>query len=201
MQDLITTFMEHYGYLGVFLLIFLENVFPPIPSELILTFGGFMTTSTSMQVPLVIVIATVGSVVGAVALYGIGALVPEPQLKAFIKRSGAHMGFSEGDIGKAYGWYDKYGYWSVFLCRMVPIVRSLISVPAGMLRMPMLPFLVFTGLGSAIWNTILVCAGAALGENWASVMDFTARYDKMMYVLMAGIAIYVIYRIVRKKLR
>lgn len=199
MQDFIIQFMENYGYFGIVFLIFIENIFPPIPSEIILTFGGFMTTFTTMTIPGVILLASLGSVFGALALYGLGRLVGEDRFKRFVDHTGGKIGFSRDDIDKAYHWYDKYGYWSVFLCRMVPIVRSLISVPAGLLEMKILPFVLFTAAGSLIWNTLLVSAGALLGENWAQVMDFTARYDKVMIALMVALLIYLGYRLYQSR--
>lgn len=199
MQDFITTFMEQYGYLGIILLILVENIFPPIPSELILTFGGFMTTYTTMTVPLTILFATTGSVIGAVVLYMLGRIVKEEHIERFIATTGHRIGFSEEDIRKAYGWYDRFGYWSVLLCRMVPIVRSLISIPAGMLRMKMLPFVLFTAVGSLIWNTALVSAGAVLGQNWERVMQVTEKYETIMLVIMVIIAAVVLVLILRKR--
>lgn len=199
MQDFIISFMENYGYLGIVFLIFIENIFPPIPSEIILTFGGFMTTVTSMTLPGVIFVASIGSVLGALALYGIGRSVGEDRFKRFVDKTGSKIGFGQEDIQKAYSWYEKYGYWSVFLCRMVPIVRSLISVPAGLLEMRVLPFVLYTAAGSLLWNTLLVSAGALLGENWAQVMDFTARYDKVMFALMVALVLYGGYRFYRSR--
>lgn len=199
MQEFITSFMEQFGYLGIVLLILLENVFPPIPSELILTFGGFMTTYTSMTVPVTILFATVGSVLGAVVLYMVGLIVSKEKIEYFVDTVGHRIGFSEKDIQKAYDWYHKYGYWSVLLCRMVPIVRSLISVPAGMLRMKMLPFVLYTAVGSLIWNTLLVSAGAMLGQNWERVMGVTDQYETIMLVLMAAAAVAVVVLILRKR--
>lgn len=195
MEDFLIHFMENYGYWGIIFLIFIENVFPPIPSEIILTFGGFMTTFTSMSVVGVILTASAGSLLGALALYGIGRLVGERRFKQFVSNTGGRIGFSEEDIAKSYRWYEKYGYFSVFICRMVPIVRSLISVPAGLMEMHLLPFLLYTAAGSLIWNSLLVSAGALLGDNWEAVMDLTARYDVIMIGLMGLGLVYLLYRL------
>ena len=166
MQSWITDFMEQFGYIGIFLMIALENVFPPIPSEVILPFGGFMTTYTELTVVGVIIASTAGSVVGAVILYGIGLLLDVERLEKIIDRWGHILRVTKEDIHKADAWFDKYGVWTVFFCRMVPLIRSLISIPAGMSNMKFSLFLIFTFFGTLIWNIILVSIGAALGENW-----------------------------------
>ena len=144
MENWITQFMEQYGYIGVFLMIALENVFPPIPSELILPFGGFMTTQpTGMTVPGVVIAATAGSVVGAVILYGIGLLLDVERLEKIIDRWGHILRITKEDIHKADAWFDKYGIWTVLFCRMVPLIRSLISIPAGMSNMKFSLFIIF----------------------------------------------------------
>ena len=125
MENWITEFMEQYGYLGVFLMIALENVFPPIPSEIILPFGGFMTTYTSMTVPGVVIASTAGSVVGAMILYGIGLLLDVERLEKIIDRFGHILRVTKEDVHKADAWFDKYGIWTVLFCRMVPLIRSL----------------------------------------------------------------------------
>ena len=173
MESWITNFMEQYGYIGVFLMIALENVFPPIPSEIILPFGGFMTTYTSMTVLGVIIASTAGSVVGAVILYGIGLLLDVERLEKIVDRWGHILRITKEDIHKADAWFDKYGNWTVLFCRMIPLVRSLISIPAGMSNMKFSLFLVYTFIGTLIWNIILVSVGAALGENWDRITNLS----------------------------
>jgi membrane protein DedA with SNARE-associated domain len=190
MENWITQFMEQYGYIGVFLMIALENVFPPIPSELILPFGGFMTTYTSMTVTGVIVASTAGSVVGAVILYGIGLLLDVERLEKIIDRWGHILRVTKEDIYKADAWFDKYGIWTVLFCRMVPLIRSLISIPAGMSNMKFSLFIIFTFIGTLIWNIILVSIGAALGENWSQITEFMDVYSNIAYAII-GIAIIV----------
>ncbi|HBS45751.1 MAG TPA: alkaline phosphatase, partial [Paenibacillus sp.] len=132
MQAWITDFMEQFGYFGIFLMLAFENIFPPIPSEVILPFGGFMTTTTNLTIPGVIIAATLGSLLGAVILYYIGRLLDVNRLEKIVERWGGLLRISKKDIHKADAWFDKYGYWTVLFCRMVPLVRSLISIPAGM---------------------------------------------------------------------
>ncbi|WP_338450700.1 DedA family protein [Niallia oryzisoli] len=194
MESWITDFMEQYGYLGVFLMIALENVFPPIPSEIILPFGGFMTTYTSMTVPGVIIASTAGSVVGAVILYGIGLLLDVERLEKIIDRWGHILRVTKDDIRKADSWFDRYGIWTVLFCRMVPLIRSLISIPAGMSNMKFVLFLIFTFIGTLIWNIILVTVGAALGDNWHAITSFMDVYSNIAYAIIAvGIVAFVIF--------
>lgn len=180
--------MEQYGYIGIFLMIALENVFPPIPSEVILPFGGFMTTYTDMSVFGVVIASTAGSVFGAVILYGIGLLIDVERLEKIVDRYGKVLRVTKKDIYRADAWFDKYGYWTVLFCRMVPLVRSLISLPAGMSNMKFGLFILFTTVGTLIWNVILVSVGAALGENWQDIFHFMEVYSTITYTVL-GISV------------
>lgn len=186
MENWITDFMEQFGYFGVFLLIALENVFPPIPSEVILTFGGFMTTYTSLTPAGVIVFSTLGSVFGAVILYGIGYLVNVDRLEGWIVRYGRFLRLKKEDVRRADAWFDRYGYWTVLFCRMVPLIRSLISVPAGMSKMKFGLFLLFTTIGTLIWNVALVLLGAAVGGSWEEIVAFMDVYSNIAYAVIAA---------------
>ncbi|UNK19192.1 DedA family protein [Paenibacillus sp. N3/727] len=199
MQNWITHFMEQFGYFGIFLMIALENVFPPIPSEVILTFGGFMTTYTDLTIPGVILAATLGSVIGAVILYGIGLLLDVERLEKIIDRWGHILRVKKEDIRRADAWFDKYGYWTVLFCRMVPLIRSLISIPAGMSNMKFGMFLLFTTLGTLIWNVLLVSIGAALGESWEDILAFMDVYSNIAYAVIAVAAIVFVVLFIRKR--
>ncbi|ASN04800.1 DedA family protein [Virgibacillus necropolis] len=185
MENWITDFMEQFGYIGIFLMMALENVFPPIPSEIILPFGGFLTTSTNRTVVGVILAATAGSVIGAIILYGIGLLVDVERLEKIIGRWGHIIRIKKEDIYKADAWFDKYGYWTVLFCRMIPLIRSLISIPAGMSNMKFWLFLLFTTIGTLIWNIVLVMLGAALGESWGDILKFMHVYSTVAYIIIA----------------
>ncbi|WP_046213860.1 DedA family protein [Paenibacillus wulumuqiensis] len=198
MQNWITSFMEEYGYIGIALIIALENVFPPIPSEVVLPFGGFMTTNSSLTVIGVIIAATIGSVAGAVILYGVGRALDVSRLEKIIDRWGHVLRIKKEDVHRADAWFDKYGYWTVLFCRMIPLVRSLISIPAGMSNMKFGLFLLFTTVGTLIWNTILVTVGAALGENWHSITNFMDVYSNISYTLIAAAGIGLIIWFVRR---
>ncbi|WP_028776897.1 DedA family protein [Shimazuella kribbensis] len=200
MENWITSFMEDFGYWGIFLMIMLENVFPPIPSEIVLAFGGFMTTQTDTTVFGVIVAATLGSVAGAIILYYIGSLLHINRLEKIVDRWGYLLRTKKEDIHKANQWFDKYGVWTVFFSRMVPILRSLISIPAGMAKMNFLVFIIFTTIGSIIWNAILVNIGAALGASWAKVLDYMSAYqDAVIVILVIGFVIGIIWFIRKKR--
>ncbi|MCI3923171.1 DedA family protein [Paenibacillus sp. TRM 82003] len=189
MEHWITEVMEKFGYAGVFLLIALENLFPPIPSEVILTFGGFMTTSTSLKVPGVIIAATFGSVFGAMLLYGVGAWLNADRLEAIVDKHGRWLRLKPADIRKANAFFQKYNKWAVFLCRLVPLIRSLISIPAGSSRMNFWVFLLLTTLGSLIWNTVLVSLGAALGASWEDIVAILDVYSNVAYAVIALVCV------------
>ena len=172
MEELFFNFINQFGYFAVGALIFIENIFPPIPSELILPLGGFFTTTTNMVLPGVIAAATVGSVLGAYILYGIGWVLNRNRLMRFFETKPMRLlGFKGDDIAKAIDWFDRRGQISVLICRFVPIVRSLISIPAGVARMNMVKFAGYTLLGSAVWNTVLCSLGAAAGSAWMTVSE------------------------------
>lgn len=192
MQAWIIEIMEQFGYIGILLLILVENIFPPIPSEVILTFGGFMTTKSQMVIPVVILMATIGSVLGAIILYGIGRILDEDRLIRIVEKHKI-LGVEEKDIKKVMNWYRSYQYKTVFFCRMIPIVRSLISIPAGIGRMSMIPFLLFTTLGSLIWNTLLVVAGAAFGTAWEKVVVCLDAYSNVTYGVIGSIGMLFIF--------
>ena len=201
MENWITEFMSEFGYFGVLLLIMLENVFPPIPSEVILTFGGFMTTYSDMTRLGVIIAATVGSVVGAMILYSIGLFIDVKRLEKIVDRWGGFLRLTRKDVHRADAWFDKYGPWTVFFCRLVPLIRSLISIPAGMSNMNFPLFIVLTTLGSLVWNTILVSLGVAVGDNWASIVSYMDVYSNIAYALLviSGIAVVIWYIRFRRK--
>ncbi|MFC6334812.1 DedA family protein [Paenibacillus septentrionalis] len=191
MESWIIEFMEKFGYFGILLLIAIENIFPPIPSEVILTFGGFMTTRTDLTPVGVIVIATLGSLIGAIVLYVIGRFLDVERLEKIIDRWGKVLRVKKEDIRRADAWFDKHGNKAVFFCRMIPLIRSLISVPAGMSGMKLTPFLFYTTLGTLIWNTVLVLLGTTLGDRWEDIVAFMDVYSNIAYAIIAiGIVIF-----------
>lgn len=184
MESWITDFIEQFGYFGVFFLICVENVFPPIPSEVILTFSGFMTVHTHLTVKGVTIAATLGSVLGAAILYRIGALLGVDRLEKVIDRYGQIVRVKLDDIERADRWFQKYGYWTVLFCRMIPLIRSLISIPAGMMRMNFTVFIFFTTIGTIIWNIILVFLGAKVGGSWTEIVHYMDVYSSIVYTFL-----------------
>lgn len=180
-QDLVRT----AGYPGVFLASLLENLFPPIPSELIMPFGGFIVGRGDMDFFLVVLSGTLGTVLGALLIYYVGLLGDEYVLRRFLRRYGHILTVSEADLDRALGIFDRYGDVIVFAGRLVPLIRTVISLPAGMKRMPVWRFLLFTTLGSAIWSTVLTYAGVVLGENWESIIGVMKQYERLMLVIVA----------------
>ncbi|WP_298824065.1 DedA family protein [uncultured Planococcus sp.] len=198
MEDWITSVMSDYGYFGIFLLIMLENVFPPIPSEVILTVGGFMTTTTEMTIPGVVLASTAGSVLGAVILYGVGLLLDVERLEKIIDKYGNWLRVKKEDIYKADAWFDRFGVWTVFFGRLVPLLRSLISIPAGMSNMKFWLFISFTTLGTLLWNTVLVFVGEAVGENREEIMRQLELYSNVVYALIGLCAVVAVWYYVKK---
>lgn len=200
MQQFILHIIEQFGYFGVFFLILLENVFPPIPSEVILLISGFFSSYTSLSVFYMILASTLGSFLGAIILYYIGKIFNKERLKKIVNgRFGKILFLKEKDIDKADEWFDNKGNKSVFFCRFVPIVRSLISIPAGMSEMPMGKFIIYTICGSMIWNTVLICLGYRLGSNWEYVLTILDKYKMVVIVILVIIFGYVIIKFYRKK--
>ena len=196
MQESIIQIMNDWGYFGIILLIAAENIFPPIPSEVILTLGGFMTTFTDLTLPGVILSSTLGSVVGAVVLYALGRCLSRDRLIRWVNgKAGKLLRLKQSDIEKADRWFSRRGKRTVFLCRFIPVVRSLISIPAGMNKMPFGIFLFFTALGTALWNTVLCTLGHFVGDRWVVISDLLGKYSAftviiLVLLLVTGIVIF-----------
>ncbi|MBR2833181.1 MAG: DedA family protein [Bacilli bacterium] len=200
MQEAIISIMNNFGYFGVFFLIAVENIFPPIPSEVILLFGGFMTTYSKLSIIGVIIASTLGSLVGALILYYIGKILNKERLKKIVKgKIGKLLRLKEKDIDKADEWFDSKGNKTVFFCRFVPILRSLISIPAGMSEMEMPKFLLYTTVGSAIWNTVLTITGSIVGKNWESIVDIFDKYSHITLIVLIIIFIIAVVIYIKKK--
>lgn len=202
MEQIIINAMEHFGYIGVFLLIAIENIFPPIPSELILVFGGFMTTHTSLNIPFMVIAATLGSLVGAIVLYYVGKIFNKERLKRIISgKIGKVLRLKASDIEKADKWFDTKGNKTVFFCRFIPIVRSLISIPAGMSEMDFKKFLLYTIFGSLIWNTVLIIVGSIVGDKWETIVGYLDNFSNIILIILIIIFVLALYYwfVVRKK--
>lgn len=183
MENFLLEVVNKFGYWGILLLIFIENIFPPIPSEAVLLFGGALTVKTKMAPVGVIVAATIGAVAGALVLYLVGRFFKEERLKVLMEgRLGRILHLNPEDVDKALNWFNKYQGRAVLICRCIPIVRSLISIPAGIAEMRIPRFLVLTIVGSLVWNTVLVSLGVVLGEAWEKVVPY---FDKYTYLVIA----------------
>jgi membrane protein DedA with SNARE-associated domain len=192
--------INQFGYLGVFLLITIENIFPPIPSEIILTFSGFATTISDMKVWGIIVSATLGSVFGAIVLYMIGRLLNTERLELlFESRLGRALHLKKEDVRKAENWFVKYDNKAIFFCRFVPIVRSLISIPAGMSKMNLKLFILLTSIGTFIWNVILIYLGRLAGETWGIVASYIDLYSLIVVAVLGVIALISGYVFIKKR--
>ena len=175
------------GYAGVAFLVALESVFPPIPSEVVLPFAGFYAGRGDASVPGMMLAATVGSVVGAWILYGLAAWIGPDRLRAFVVRRGRWFGVKEPDLDRAEAWFDRRADAAVLFGRCVPLVRSIVSIPAGFRRMPFLRFTLYTALGSLVWNVALVGAGAVLGSRWEQVGSVMAVFQWVVIVAIVGL--------------
>ena len=185
MEEIILNIIEKFGYLGVFLLIAIENIFPPIPSEVILLFSGFITINTKLNIFYMILFSLLGSLLGAIILYFIGRLINKDRIKQLLStRIGKTLKLTNDDIDKADDWFNKKGNKAVFICRFIPVVRSLISIPAGMNKMNMIKFIVYTLLGSLIWNIVLLFLGYKVGENWTDTAAIIDKYSLLVLILL-----------------
>lgn len=195
-QDVI----ESLGYLGVALLVIAENLFPPIPSEIVLPFAGFVARRGDGSVVVMVLASTVGSVVGALVLYAIAAAIGPERIHTFVVRFGKWFGVKESDMVRAEQWFDRRSNAAVLVGRCVPLIRSLVSIPAGFRRMRFVPFIVLTAVGSAVWNVALIGAGAALGDQWDVVGDYVGVFQWLVIVVIVAVAVrFVVKRIQSKR--
>ena len=197
MNQLFLNLIEKFGSFGIFLLIFIENIFPPIPSEAVLGIGGLFISKTQLTFVSVLFAATMGSVLGAVALYYIGKYINSPKVRNVFIGKDKLLRVDNNSLSKIKNIYVKHEKISVFFLRMVPIFRSIVSIPAGMFGMNLIEFIVLTALGSLIWNAIIIFAGMKLGENWTYIETIIKDYTLVIIALVA--IIFIIFFIKRKK--
>lgn len=184
MQDTILNIINSYGYLGVAFLIMIENVFPPIPSEIILIFSGFLTTYSDLTPENMVIASTIGSVVGAIIIYLIGYVINIEVIEKFLDtKFGKLLFLKKEDIERSRQWFLKYNGKAVFICRFIPLIRSLISFPAGMTKMKFLPFLIYTVVGTGIWNTVLIILGRIAGDKWEVVLEYSNLYNRIAFII------------------
>ncbi len=176
------------GYPGLGFVMFLENVFPPIPSEIILPLAGSLTSKGNFSLAGITLVGMIGSVAGAWVFYGIGYFIDEKRVRLLIERFGKWFLLSTNDLDRALIWFTKYGNWVVFFGRMIPMIRSLISIPAGLAKMNAVKFTLYSALGTACWSFCLALAGKILGDNWQLVEVFLQKYDTLVWIAL-GVAV------------
>jgi membrane protein DedA with SNARE-associated domain len=198
MSDWLKSIIEDFSYAGLIFLMFLENVFPPIPSELIVPLAGFFSTTGELSLTGIIIAGTIGSVLGGLPLYYLGRRAGEDRVRRWCDRHGKWIGVSARDIDKSKEWFERHGTKAVLICRVIPGARSLISLPAGLAHMPVGQFVLYSTIGSAVWTTALAFAGRALGRNYEDVEKFVGPVSTAVVV---GIVGTIVYRAIREHTR
>jgi membrane protein DedA with SNARE-associated domain len=182
--------IETIGYPGVALSMFLESFFAPIPSEIILPFSGFVSSTGAFNIYITIIVATLAAYLGSLPFYFLG-IWGEEWINKFLDKYGKYFFISKDNVEKAYGIFDKHGNKMVFAGRLIPIVRTLISFPAGIAKMPFVLFSVYTLAGTLIWSSLLGGAGYLLGDNWSVVSEYVSEYENVILVL--GVLVVVVF--------
>ena len=196
MFDKLVEFFEGAGYAGIIALMFLENLFPPIPSEVIMPLAGFQAAKGETSLPLVIASGTLGSVLGAIFWYYVGRWIGVDRLKAFAARHGRLLTVSPRDIDKVDRAFDRHSGAAILIGRMVPAIRTLISVPAGMFEMTLPRFILFTTIGSALWTGLLASAGYGLESEYEKIAGYL---DPATWLILGSIILFYLYRVIRWK--
>lgn len=194
MTDWIISIMEQLGYFGIALLMFLDNVFPPIPSEVIMPSAGFAASKGQLLLSGVIIAGSFGSLLAAALLYWVGRKIPNQSIFNWVDRYGKYLFIKSEDVKKALDWFEKYGHRVVFFGRMVPAVRSLISIPAGMSHMPFWKFMLYSSVGTIIWTTFLACVGYYFGNNIELMQQIFSRVGYVIIVIVLILVTYFFYK-------
>jgi membrane protein DedA with SNARE-associated domain len=198
MVEWINNLMTSLGYWGIGLLMFLENIFPPIPSELIMPLAGFTAAQGKMNLGIAVLAGTVGTMAGTFAWYYLGRLVNYQRLENWTIRYGKWIGVTAAEIDRVNNWFSKHGNKAVFFGRMVPGIRTLISLPAGMNKMPVTSFTIYSTMGTMIWTLALTTAGYLLGDNYAVIEDYLAPVSKLVLFGLIGLFGYWLFRKLQK---
>ncbi|ENJ8854247.1 DedA family protein [Staphylococcus aureus] len=201
MEQIITEFISRFGYAAIFILILLENVLPIVPSEIILTFAGLVSVKSHLSILTLFIIATIASFIGLLILYYICRLISEERLYRFIDRHGKWIKLKSKDLKRANDWFKKYGVWAVFICRFIPVLRVLITIPAGVNRMNVVTFTVISLIGTTIWNFGLILLGRTLSDSFGMLMTGLHTYSRIMYVVIIIAVIYFAIRYIGKRKR
>lgn len=191
-SDWIIDFIERGGYIAIALLMLFENIFPPIPSEVVMPVAGIVAGQGSLQIGLVIVFGTIGAVAGQLLWYWIGLRVGEAGMKRFARRHGRWLTLSAREVEKTNAWFDTHGHKAVLVGRLIPGIRTIISIPAGLSEMPVNRFLIYSTIGSGVWTAALALAGYALGERQESITHWIGPISTVVF---AGIIAFYLYRV------
>ena len=194
MDNWVIQIIERLGYLGIAFLMFMDNVFPPIPSEIIMPSAGYTASRGQLQIVGVIVAGSIGSILAAAVLYAIGRKIPRELMFKWVDRYGKYLLIKSQDLQKALDWFEQYGHRIVFFGRMIPAVRSLISIPAGMSHMPFGKFMLYSSLGTIIWTTFLACVGFYFGENQQLMFAIMHRVGYVILALAIIVCVWWLYR-------
>ena len=189
------------GYLAILFAMFLENVIPPIPSELIMPLGGFYVSQGQLDFLPVVLAGLLGTVFGALPWYGIGRLVNEERIEKWLEKNGRWIGINPKELARSRQWFNRYGVSLIFWGRLVPGIRTLISVPAGVELMPIPPFLIWTTAGSLIWTLFLTTTGFYLGDNYSIIEKWINPLSTIFKVVIVLILSYALISIIYKVLR
>ncbi|WAU72673.1 DedA family protein [Acinetobacter sp. TR11] len=195
LEDWVLSIMEKLGYLGIAFLMFLDNIFPPIPSEIIMPSAGYTAAKGELTLIGVIIAGSIGSLLAAALLYWMGRKIPQHHLFTLVERYGKYLRISVADLEKSLTWFEKYGHRIVFFGRIVPALRSLISIPAGMSKMPFSKFMAYSTAGTILWTTLLAYVGYHFSENPALMSAITQRIGTI--ILAIAIA-YVLWFLIKK---
>ncbi|QQN40144.1 DedA family protein [Acinetobacter sp. CS-2] len=201
LTEWIISIMEQLGYLGIALLMFLDNIFPPIPSEIIMPSAGYSASQGQLTLFGVIIAGCFGSLLAAALLYWIGYKFNHDNIFRFVDRYGRYMFIKSSDVKKSLDWFEHYGHRIVFFGRMIPAVRSLISIPAGMSHMPFWKFMFYSGLGTIIWTTFLACVGFYFGENQQLMQQIFSQVSHGIILIILVIIAILLYRRQLRKMK
>lgn len=202
MLDSALSLVESYGYIGTFFLMFVEMILPPIPSEAIMPFVGFAAYQGKLNIWLAILIGTFGSIAGSAVLYWLGAKIGEKRIESFIISHGRRLGVTHSSFRKADAWFDSHAFVTVLICRVLPGLRSVVSLPAGMRGMPLASFMTATALGSFVWTLLLAMGGYVLGDQYYRIKDNVELLSEIISIgLIVGAAALVVYLLKKKQAR
>lgn len=200
LQEWVLSIMQQLGYVGIAFLMFLDNVFPPVPSELIMPSAGYTAAQGQLWIGGVILAGSFGSILAAAVLYAVGRCVSLDNIFNFCDRYGRFVGLKSDSLRQSLQWFERYGHWVVFFGRMIPAIRSLISIPAGMSRMPFIKFMLYSSLGTVIWTSFLAYVGYYLGNNQQKMQQLFSQISYGIFAVIAlFIIIYIVYRFYRKQ--